>query len=199
MYQMGLFLPYKELSDNLPASRRVWTTDGGSSCDLSADDFLLRKYAPDRSQWSILRLGLNFSRPGCVFLERCAERLIKWDYCLGPNFERNATANKCFYRVTVKICIGDWNCNGWHWLIDPKFISIFPNSKNIVFISGPGYRVLGNLVFVWSSETEQSKFSMLPSRKISVLLTHIGKYRKLFPKNGRWLRGYSGNFFQKRF
>ena len=104
--------------------------------------------------------------------------------------------NGCFYRVTVKICIGDWNCNGWHWLIDPKFISIFPNSKNIVFISGPGYRVLGNLVFVWSSETEQSKFSMLPSRKISVLLTHIGKYRKLFPKNGRWLRGYSGNFSQ---
>ena len=27
-------------------------------------------------------------------------------------------------------------------------------------------------------------------------LTHIGKSRKLFPKNGRWLRGYPGNFFQ---
>ena len=26
--------------------------------------------------------------------------------------------------------------------------------------------------------------------------THIGKSRKLFPKNGRWLRGYPGNFFQ---
>ena len=28
------------------------------------------------------------------------------------------------------------------------------------------------------------------------VLTHIGKSRKLFPKNGRWLRGYPGNFFQ---
>ena len=74
MYQMGLFLPYKGRSDNLPASRRVWTTDGGSSRDLSADDFLLRLYALDHSQWSILRLGLNFSRPVCVFLERGAER-----------------------------------------------------------------------------------------------------------------------------
>ena len=27
-------------------------------------------------------------------------------------------------------------------------------------------------------------------------LTHIGKSRKLFPKNGRWLTGYPGNFFQ---
>ena len=29
-----------------------------------------------------------------------------------------------------------------------------------------------------------------------VILTHIGKSRKLFPKNGRSLRGYLGNFFQ---
>ena len=29
-----------------------------------------------------------------------------------------------------------------------------------------------------------------------MILTHIGKSRKLFPKNGRWLRGYPGNFFQ---
>ena len=29
-----------------------------------------------------------------------------------------------------------------------------------------------------------------------ISLTHIGKSRKLFPKNGRWLRGYPGNFFQ---
>ena len=27
-------------------------------------------------------------------------------------------------------------------------------------------------------------------------ITHIGKSRKLFPKNGRWLRGYPRNFFQ---
>ena len=28
------------------------------------------------------------------------------------------------------------------------------------------------------------------------VLTHIGKSRKLFSKNGRWLRGYPGNLFQ---
>ena len=28
-----------------------------------------------------------------------------------------------------------------------------------------------------------------------MILTHIGKSRKLFPKNGRWLKGYPGNFF----
>ena len=32
--------------------------------------------------------------------------------------------------------------------------------------------------------------------KLSTTLTHLGKSRKLFPKNGRWLRGYPGNFFQ---
>ena len=29
-----------------------------------------------------------------------------------------------------------------------------------------------------------------------IKLTHIGKSRKLFPKNGRWHRGYPGNFLQ---
>ena len=30
-------------------------------------------------------------------------------------------------------------------------------------------------------------------------LTHIGKSRKLFPKNGRWLKGFFGNYFQVNF
>ena len=31
------------------------------------------------------------------------------------------------------------------------------------------------------------------------ILTYIGKSRKLFPKNGRWLRGFPGNYFQVNF
>ena len=30
-------------------------------------------------------------------------------------------------------------------------------------------------------------------------LTHISKSRKLFPKNGRWLKGFFGNYFQVNF
>jgi len=36
-------------------------------------------------------------------------------------------------------------------------------------------------------------------KKWTVILTHIGKSQKLFPKNGRWLRGYPGNYFQVNF
>ena len=48
----------------------------------------------------------------------------------------------------------------------------------------------------------KSTMSFKSGRSLSrnwMTLHHIGKSRKLFAKNGRWLRGFSGNYFQVNF
>ena len=58
--------------------------------------------------------------------------------------------------------------------------------------------ILYNLYTFYSRQFNGSQnlnFKLLKLRA----LTHIGKSRKQFPKNGAWLRGYPGKFFQTFF
>ena len=61
-------------------------------------------------------------------------------------------------------------------------------------------KILGSISYAaYGPDHVITNFYNLKFCKIFANLTHIGKSRKLFPKNGRWLRGFSGNYFQVNF
>ena len=77
-----------------------------------------------------------------------------------------------------------------------------PNCILIYFIRRRFWNVMQITCKCKNLEIKQMVFSQTKPGKQnrtaqeSDILTHIGESRKLFPKNGRWLRGFPGNYFQ---